>query len=153
RPPWVTYQISAAACPSANLCVVGDAQGNVYVSQDPAGGRDTWRIAEADWRHPIWTLECPSTTLCVGTDDAGNVVTSHDPVAGTWSVKHVSERPLHNLQCPSTTLCIAVDDSGNVFKSSDASTWTKTATGYFIDSLACPTANLCLATAFPSSVL
>src|SRR4051812_10318426 len=65
RPPWVTYRISAGACPSPQLCVVGDQQGNVYTSS----GGDAWTIAEADWRHPIGDLACPSTSLCVGVDD------------------------------------------------------------------------------------
>ena len=44
RPPWVTYRISAGACPSPQLCVVADQQGNVYTS---SGGVD-WNAAEAD---------------------------------------------------------------------------------------------------------
>jgi len=154
RPPWVTYQIASGACPSTQLCVVADAQGNVYVSEDPAGGSDTWRIAEADWRHPIWDMACPSTSLCVGVDDAGNVVTSHDPKGGTWSVKHVSERPLRHLECPTTSFCIASDDqTGSIFTSSDAATWTKTPIGFVLDSLACPTASLCVAGTFASGIV
>ena len=124
------------------------------MSEDPAGGRDTWTIAEADWRRDLWDMACPSTTLCVAVDDAGNVVTSHDPTAGAWSVRHVSERPLRHVECPTTSFCIASDDeTGSVFTSSDATTWTKIPIGHVLESLSCPTASLCVATTFPSTVV
>jgi hypothetical protein len=74
--------LTAMSCPSASLCVAGDAVGNILTSSDPAGGPDAWSIAMADPGQGIVGVSCPSVSMCVAADFAGNILVSTDPTGG-----------------------------------------------------------------------
>jgi hypothetical protein len=127
--------LSAVSCPTALLCVAGDAHGDILASADPAAGPSSWRIARVDnkiipapFNNGIVALACPSASLCVGADGSGDLLTSAAPSGGAdaWRVTPLeSSGPglfptsgLTALSCPSVSLCVAADRQGNVLTSS-----------------------------------
>jgi hypothetical protein len=170
--------MSALSCPTASLCVAGDARGNIVTSADPAAGASSWRIGTTRASVPalgvgIAGISCPSTSLCVAVDGGGDVLTSTSPAAGasSWKLTKVetggtptpafSGSALSAVSCPSTSLCVAADHRGNVLTSTDpaAGRW-KTAgvdtssPGFFgIVSVSCPTRAFCAAVDSTGNVL
>jgi hypothetical protein len=65
--------IQALTCPSASLCVAGDAAGNVLASTNPNGGAGAWSLSDVDgW--PIFGIACPPGKTCAAVDGWGGVV-------------------------------------------------------------------------------
>jgi hypothetical protein len=121
--------LTGVSCPTVDLCVAVDGNGNVVTSNKPAGGVADWIVSHVDGNF-LSAVSCPSSSLCVAVDIAGNVVTSGNPTGGSgaWSVAHVdglscavSETGapcyLSGVSCPTVDLCVAVDESGNVVTS------------------------------------
>jgi hypothetical protein len=106
--------LDTAACPSAQLCVVGDSHGDVLSSTHPNGGPSAWREVNLRPRGagPITGTSCPSKRLCVVVDNNGIVVASTHPAGASadWRVQVPGGfehfYPGYVL-CPTTTLCIA----------------------------------------------
>ena len=104
------------SCPSASLCVVGDAAGRrTFASTSPGGQASSWRAIPAgfdtDW------LSCPLTTLCLANQADASPFVSSDPLGGasSWRFSDVDHAgTLTAVSCPSATECVAVDDAGNV---------------------------------------
>jgi WD40-like Beta Propeller Repeat len=142
------------ACPSAALCVMPDAWGNVVVSGDPEGGAARWSVVPVS-PEPLAGVSCPSTTFCLAAA-AGGVATTTDPLggAGTWRFR--TPDPAYALSlptCPSPSFCALADSFGDILTSSDPRAarphWTRTKlvdTGTHNDiiGLSCPTSSLCV---------
>jgi hypothetical protein len=65
--------IQAITCPSASLCVAGDASGNVLASTNPNGGAGAWSLSDVDgW--PIAGIACPPGNACAAVDGWGGVM-------------------------------------------------------------------------------
>lgn len=81
----------AVSCPSASLCVVGDANGDVLTSTRPTRGAGAWRTMRIDGTRLLLAMSCPSLSLCVAGDNDGNILTSTDPAGGakSWRRIHV----------------------------------------------------------------
>lgn len=86
---WVTtplanrFQILAASCPTASLCVLSSNNGEVSVSTAPTAGSAAWATV-----HPIhgvtnalFGLSCAGEGLCVAGGKFGQLVFSTDPAA------------------------------------------------------------------------
>ena len=89
------------SCPSADLCVAADDDGDVVTSTDPTGGASAWTVTNVDGAKFIMDVSCPSAGLCVGVDNDGDVVTSTDPTGGAsaWTVTSVDGGQLLTV-CP-----------------------------------------------------
>ncbi len=160
--------LTGVSCPTADLCVAVDGNGNVVTSTKPAGAAADWTLSHVDGNF-LSAISCPSSSLCVAVDIVGNVVTSSNPTggSGTWSVAHVDGSScvvtetgapcyLSSVSCPSVGLCVAVDESGNVVTSTKptggAVAWkvTNLNGGGLYDqysihtSVSCPTSGLCV---------
>jgi hypothetical protein len=122
--------ISATACPSEMLCLVGTNDGDIYVSTDPAGDQGPWRrvyhdparVPSGDSTFPatIQDIDCPATSACVAVDDVGNLLTTTDPTGGdaTWKRTPVTHFYFGGgVACPSAARCVLADD--NLAYSSD----------------------------------
>lgn len=150
-----TNRIDSLDCPSATLCVAGDASGHILSSTDPSGGAEAWSSNSADVgeAHDLLGFSCPSTTLCVGVDYFGNAVTSTEPAggAGAWNVSGRLSIALVGVSCPTTSLCVATQQEGSVLYSTDpAGGGWETVEGVSLHgfgehSIACPSTTLCLA--------
>ena len=65
--------INTVTCPSASLCVAGDASGNVLASTRPTGGAGAWSLSDVDgW--PITGIACPPQNTCAAVDGWGGVL-------------------------------------------------------------------------------
>ncbi len=116
----------------------------------------------------LTSVSCATATMCVAVDAAGNVVASTNPTGGAsaWTMFPVDSAALDSVSCPSTNFCMAVDDRGEYVDSLTAPTggssgWNTTgcpcqfkspssatpldATAV-MNSVSCPSAELCLAT-------
>jgi hypothetical protein len=108
--------IKAAACPSTSLCVVGDNDGNVFVSTAPTGSSASWTEVNIDGVKPIDAISCVSSaSLCVAVDSSGDYIYSTDNGAA-WSspVDVDGTSSLTSVSCLSTSFCEAADGAGNV---------------------------------------
>jgi hypothetical protein len=113
--------LSALSCPSTSLCVVGDSNGNVYVSANPTGGPATYKETEAiDSLHPfqpITGISCVPSGECVVVGLSGDAVVSADPSGGAqaWKTKTAdTSTGLTAVSCPTAGLCFASDQTGDV---------------------------------------
>ena len=90
--------LSAIACPSSRLCVVGGGYGEVgswiETSIDPTGGSSAWSggaldqsiAASGPGQYALFDLGCPTAGFCVGSLENQQVKVSDDPAGGfqTW---------------------------------------------------------------------
>jgi hypothetical protein len=113
--------LSADACPTTKLCVVGDQNGNAYASTDPTGGPSTYKETEnIDTEHPfqpITGISCQANGDCVVVGLSGDAVTTANPSGGAkaWSSKTIdSSTGLTDVSCPTADLCVAADQTGDV---------------------------------------
>jgi len=161
--------LTGVSCPTADLCVAVDANGNVVTSRKPVGTAADWTLSHVAGSY-LSGVSCPSANLCVAVDIVGDVVTSVNPTDATaWRLVHVDGANcvvtetgapcyLSSVSCPSTGLCVAVDESGNVISSTNpsggSSAWKVTnliGGGGLYDpysiqaSVSCPTSGLCIA--------
>ena len=127
---WRTGRIDAGvplnllACPTARRCLIVDGSGRLLVSDRPAAGARSWRVAAGGSSTPlreITSLTCPSTRLCVGV--SGSVVASStDPERGreAWRRGLLPGRPqLSQVACATTRRCVAIGMGGAVRVSTD----------------------------------
>jgi hypothetical protein len=148
--------LDAAACPSADLCVLGDEGGAVVTSTEPTEGASAWTVSDLEvGSSGLRSVSCAPVGLCVAVDDAGNIVTSTDPAggAGAWSEAHVDNHEIDGVSCPLAGLCVAVDNAGDILTSTDptggAGAWSIADVGRSrpLESVSCPSQNMCVATA------
>jgi peptidylprolyl isomerase len=97
-PPDNDVSLSAIACPSPHLCVVGGGYGEVgswiETSSDPTGGSSMWSGGALDQalgasgpsQYALIDLGCPTPGFCVGFLEDGQLKVSDDPAGGfqTW---------------------------------------------------------------------
>ena len=77
------FQIFAASCPNAGLCVLSSNNGEVYASTNPLGGASTWRteyLIGGD-TNAMFGLSCPTENLCVAAGEYGQMLTTTNPRA------------------------------------------------------------------------
>ncbi|HEV3284201.1 MAG TPA: hypothetical protein VG010_08345 [Solirubrobacteraceae bacterium] len=148
------YSLESAACPSAELCVLGDAGGAVVASTEPAKGASAWTVSNLEvGSSALRGVSCAPAGVCVAVDEAGNIVASTDPTGGpgVWSEAHVDEHGLDGVSCPSARLCVAVDNAGEVLTSTDpmggAGAWSVSDVDGArpLKSVSCPSVSLCVA--------
>ena len=159
--------LTGVSCPTVDLCVAVDGNGNVVTSNKPARAGADWLVSHVDGNF-LSAVSCPSSSLCVAVDIVGNVVTSSNPTGGSgaWGVAHVDGSScvvtetgapcyLSSVSCPTVDLCVAVDESGSVVTSTKptggAAAWevTNLNNGGLYDpyslhsGVSCPTSRLC----------
>ena len=96
---------------------IGMKGGEVFWSDAPAGGRETWRAVDVGARTGFGgftgPVACPSSRLCVAAGGGGSaLVTTDDPTrAKTWSPATIPGYPdgVDEMSCSSQTLCVATD--------------------------------------------
>jgi hypothetical protein len=171
---WKSFQLpsgedggSAISCPDDNECVAVDYAGNVFVSTDPGGGPEAWKVTSvepATARPPgkeLTGVSCADPSLCVAVGLVGDVVTSTNPDGGAaaWTLSRIDgQATLNGISCPSVRLCVAVGSpsqeppaAGLVFTSTDPAggpgTWTATKIDGVSELIAisCPAAQFCVA--------
>ncbi|HYZ82715.1 MAG TPA: hypothetical protein VE571_15670, partial [Solirubrobacteraceae bacterium] len=115
--PGSTAPLNAISCPSAQLCLAVDGNGDLVSSSNPTGGAATWTTTDIDGGslgfNGLTAISCPSSTFCAAVDLMGNVLTTTTPGTATarWTVTAVTADPLSGISCPSAGLCVAVDQS------------------------------------------
>jgi hypothetical protein len=157
--------LNAVSCPSVDLCVTIDNQGNVLTSTDPAHG--AWTItASPPGIAAVGVLSCPTTSFCAGTTQTG-VYTSTNPTGGSaaWTFTPLTSPVpgqlswLGQVSCASASFCALTFDvvapptqqSGEVLVSTNPTggrgAWTASySSPQPIDDLSCPSTSLCVAT-------
>ena len=150
--PAGTGLIAAISCPTASLCVAGDASGNVITSTNPTGGAGAWHLADVDATNGVFALSCPSAGFCAAGDSAGLVATTSAPTGGVaaWKVSSPinSSNKIYGLSCPSPALCVAGDDSGSAVTSTNPAggTWSAAplpTNGHSLNAVSCPSTTFC----------
>lgn len=105
--------LTTVTCASANLCLVGDAGGDVLSSNDPAGRASAWQEAAlARPQTAISGASCPSLQFCAVIDT--RVHTSTDPRGGasSWQPQFQPFDPPEGptgVSCSSATFCVAFE--------------------------------------------
>ena len=174
--------LSAVSCPSSSRCVALDIVGNVVTSTNPTGGSGAWSVAHVDGSSCVVTetgapcylssVSCPGVDLCVAVDESGNVVTSTKPTGGAaaWKVTNLNNGGLYDpyslhsgVSCPTNRFCVGVgNDSearGFEISSTDptggSNAWTRTIHigGSILNSVYCPSSNLCVAVSYWGDVV
>jgi hypothetical protein len=157
--------LQSVSCPTVSLCVVGDADGRVFTSRDPAGGAPAWHADRSDeLGGGIYSLSCPSSSLCFGGDELGQVLQSgSDPAGERWTPVRVvdDDNLLYGLSCPSISLCVAVDSKGNAITSTNpaggAGAWKSArvdrSAGLGLLAVSCPSAGVCVAGDYNGNLL
>jgi hypothetical protein len=161
---WTKTTISGAgflagvSCPTASFCTIVDQQGHVITSTTPTSG--TWNVSSSLSGSPILaTVSCPSSSFCAATElSGGKVFASTKPAAGAaeWKGTELEGASfLNGIGCASATLCVTGDGTdayATTEPTGGASKWTKEALGWITDA-ACPTENLCVASAYFGELL
>jgi hypothetical protein len=77
------FQIVAASCPSATLCVLSSNNGEMTASTNPLGSPAPWLTEHLikGVTNALVGLSCPSETLCVAAGKFGQILTSTQPAA------------------------------------------------------------------------
>ncbi len=177
--PWIPVDTNdgggyfGLSCPSVDLCLALDRNGEVVTSRTPAvagswtavtlplGGRDFTGDSG------VFSASCANSHFCVIGASKGEVLVSTDPTgtAAAWTVDVAvtdprTESPVSNLvdyydqilgvSCPSVSFCAAVDAGGTVLTATSATQglWTSevVAAGaplQFENYISCASANRC----------
>jgi hypothetical protein len=146
-------------CLSAKLCLAGVTSPRdvleVVVSTRPTGGAKTWvpvktAPAPTELSLTMRALTCPSSRLCVGLDNQGEAFSSSRPSRHSqpWTVAGADGvSPLNAVACGSAAACVAVGN-GIAVATADpagpATSW-REAPADVGNAVACPDANLCVA--------
>ena len=102
-------------------------------------------------------VSCPSGRFCAASDAGGAVWTTADPTGGrsAWTETQMPTTALHAIACADPSLCVA-GAGGKLFVSTaptaGASAWQPVALPATFASVACPSAQLCVAVGQNSSV-
>ncbi len=77
------FQILAASCPTATLCVLSSNNGEISVSTAPTAGSAAWATVHLirGVTNALFGLSCPSEGLCVAGGKFGQLVVSTAPAA------------------------------------------------------------------------
>lgn len=158
KPPFRSrIQLNSITCPSASLCLAGDAQGTVLRSTNPASATPTWQKTFLGGEHaPVVAITCPSTSFCVAVDDGSpDFFTSTDPGSSSphWTAA-TTQVFASGLACPSVNLCVGVAQQ-RIMTSTDpavgaSSTWhtakfTLSSDHANLIAVSCPAVTLCVA--------
>jgi hypothetical protein len=144
--------IEAISCPTATLCVAGDASGNLITTTDPTGLASAWTVTPVEPDGGIGTVSCPTAHLCMATGHS-DVWTSTNPTGGATAWKKTPfQVPLDAATCQSAHLCVAEDVATDVLSTKDATggsgTWKASDIGstsnHLSGGVACPSAHLCV---------
>ncbi len=151
--------MSGIACPSWSLCLAVDQStgegfsDDVFTSTEPKRA-SSWNITKELNFNSFNGIACPSKSLCVAPTQAGEVATSTDPTSGgSWQAATLTSNvSINAVACPSVAFCVLGGDNGLIETSTNpnggAVAWSSpqtTVPGDAIESLACPSARLCLA--------
>lgn len=158
--------IQASSCPTTNLCVLPDLNGDIWTSKEPFGSSPTWHRAtippsrriDGIYGRSFDGVSCSSDSFCAAFDESGEIFVSKDPTGGAsaWvsAFSDPNTLPLGGIACVSTRLCVATDDAdGDVVSSRDPgaphSHWTFShITGRSeegLGAIACPSLSFCMA--------
>jgi hypothetical protein len=94
--------LNGISCPTADLCVTGNA-GKILTSTSP-GSAGSWRAVNAGTGLPISAVSCPTTSACAAVDDNADVLISTDPTGGERPGPSTTRFPSAN---PRATACSA----------------------------------------------
>jgi len=153
------------SCATARFCVAFGKADVVTSTKPAAGNARGWRRLTVDpdkagdGETGLTNLACPTRRLCVGLDNHYNnirVFSSTNPTSqSSWHVSHLLASYTHQptiplaFTCQGPNLCAAADAFGTAWISSAPAgrAWTKQTVhrGVGIDTLACPSARLCIA--------
>jgi hypothetical protein len=77
------FQIVAADCPQANLCILTSNNGEVTATGNPVGGPAAWLTEHLikGVTNALFGLSCPSELLCVAAGKFGQILTTTQPNA------------------------------------------------------------------------
>ncbi len=155
--------LTAIACPSDQLCVGGDAGGNLISSGAPRPTAAAWHVAPlaiGGQTFSMSRLSCPSASWCAATTASGTLITSADPSnPGAWSSTALG---LNDVSCPTATFCVGSDGLGAIHTSRNpkdsATAWSSQQIGAApqcerqycnydpLTAVSCPSTNLCATT-------
>ena len=150
--------MSGFSCPLKSLCVgVDQSTGegfidDVYTSTKPTRS-NKWNLTKEFTNNSFNGVACPTKSLCVAPTAAGRVMTTTNPTRGrAWhATTLVANVSINAVACASVAFCVLGDSSGTVETSSTPTAgrnaWLSqsVAPKDAIESLACPTARLCIA--------
>jgi hypothetical protein len=116
--PWGALgSVDSVSCFASNSCFATDANGNIYVSNDPQYGPNAWSRFDVDLSNQINQIYCESSSFCIAIDNNGNVLESNNPASGAsaWIVSNIdASNPLFSISCYQMSLCLATDQKGNI---------------------------------------
>ena len=150
--------MSGFSCPLKSLCVgVDQSTGegfidDVYTSTAPARS-NKWNLTKEFTNNSFNGVACPTKSLCVAPTAAGRVMTTTNPTRGrAWHAATLDRNvSINAVACSSVAFCVLGDSSGTVETSTTPTAGQKAwlsqsvAPKDAIESLACPTARLCIA--------
>src|SRR6266851_1903748 len=168
-PAWAVTHVDGSnimtgiSCPISGLCVAVDQVGNVITSSNPTGGASAWTAVHVVASF-LTGVSCPTVDLCVAVDESGNVVTSTKPGGGAaaWKVTNLNGGVMYgphsmhsSVSCPTGRFCVGLgnDDEARGFEISSTdptggpTAWTRSIHigGSILNSVSCPSSNLCVA--------
>jgi hypothetical protein len=105
--------LNGISCPSADLCVTGNA-GKILSSTAP-GSAGSWKAVNAGTGLPITAISCPSTSACAAVDNNADVLISTNPTGGEAAWTFDNQIPfgepegngMFGISCPTTAFCAA----------------------------------------------
>ena len=129
------YPLSSVACHGPELCVGGDASGDLFVSRRPTHG-PAWtgkNVGDPGESSTSWSLTCPSRSLCLAADGLGALDTTTDPAGGGWhhtfgedAIEVDAPLDFRFATCASPSLCFLYGTGGRLYSShhpTDGSSW------------------------------
>jgi hypothetical protein len=141
-------QIQSVACPSTQLCIAADREGNVAGSSDPASPSASWQLGLVDAVPVPDDISCGPGSVCVAVDSGGNILTSSNPVAGaaSWHPLHVSGNALTWVGCYPEDLCVTALSGGLLASADplDAAAWAGAPIAGPTVPAQCPTTSFCV---------
>jgi hypothetical protein len=157
--------VDSVACPSASLCLAGDADGNVLSSVDPTSGSPTWRKTfTGGERAAVQAIVCPNTSFCAAVvDGSPDFFTSTNPGSQSphWTAA-TTQVFATGVSCSSAHLCVGVAQR-TIMTSTDpaagaSSAWQTAKLSLSSDqvnltAVSCASAALCVATDSGGDVL
>ncbi len=121
---------SISCVSSGSLCVLGDNEGNVWMSTDAFSPPSSWTYLNLS-QGPLVSAQCYSNSTCYLVDSSGNVFYSDAPSASpsSFSQYYIEKtKQIESTSCSVATtalLCAAVDNTGAFFTVTNpgASNW------------------------------
>jgi hypothetical protein len=169
--PAVGSSLAAVSCPTVKFCVAVDDGGDWFVSTDPGGGTQAWKIqggpalTTVPSGDVVTGVSCIGRSLCVAVDQRGLsgyvfVATNLNGRPSVWNGVIVDRQvAFTGISCPAPTLCVAVGGNspylnrvGIVFTSTSPAArpdfWpgTDIASAAGLTAISCPTVKFCVAT-------